>query len=137
MTTSNVEISVPSEADYELTALGAALVASAKRDRDRIAAQALADERTILALPAVQAVLGVRCDGRRPVANWEGMLGRLYTLPLDEQQRSFLGLVLSMLGIGSTTLAAVSSLSGERLRIITQAILRLAGDDSIAVATRL
>ncbi|WP_330349552.1 hypothetical protein [Streptomyces sp. NBC_00582] len=123
-------------ADYDLSALGAAIVRSSKKPSARVAAQALADERTILALPPVQAALIVQERGK-PVAVWERLMGRLYTLPLDSEQRAFLGLVLSMLSIGSTPLAAASDLSGERLRIITQAVLRLADDDSIAIGTRI
>ncbi|MGQ4402540.1 hypothetical protein ACN6K4_003322 [Streptomyces hayashii] len=136
MTTSDLETPAMAEAEYKIAALGAAVVRNAKRPKERIAAQALAEERTILAMPQVQAALVVR-DGGRVTCRWEGLTGKLYTLPLDSQQRAFLGLVLSLLGIGSTTLSAVSDLDPERLRVMTQAILRLAGDDSIAIGTRL
>ncbi|NUV60667.1 hypothetical protein [Streptomyces sp. CAI-85] len=136
MTTTHLEAPAPSDDDAELTALGDQLVRNSKRPRDRIAAQALADERTILALPAFQRALVVEHEGR-PVAQWERLMGQQYALPLDGEQRSFLGLVLSMLSIGATPLAAVTDLSADRLRIITQAILRMAGDDSIAIGTRL
>ncbi|QWA20905.1 hypothetical protein KJK32_05070 [Streptomyces sp. JCM17656] len=35
-----------------------------------------------------------------PVCRWEGLMGRLYGLGLDDQQRAFLGLVMGMVGIG-------------------------------------
>lgn len=136
MTTTDLEASAVAEDDCKLTALGAALIRNANRPKERIAAQAMAEERTILTLPQLQAALVVR-DGGRVTCRWEGLTGKLYTLPLDPQQRAFLGLVLSLLGIGSTTLSAVSDLDPERLRVVTQAILRLAGDDSIAIGTRL
>ncbi|MFJ4623054.1 hypothetical protein [Streptomyces sp. NPDC088812] len=136
MTTTHPEAAATSSDDQDLVELAAGLVRSSKRPRHRVAAQALADEGTILALPQVRAALVIDRRGR-PVAHWEGLMGKLYTLPLDSQQRAFLGLVLSMVSIGSTPLAAAADLDEARLRILTQAILRLAGDDSIAIGTRL
>ncbi|MFF8971457.1 hypothetical protein [Streptomyces sp. NPDC014995] len=131
-----METTTPSSDDTPRTRLGARLVRAATSDRDRIAARALAEERTVLAVHQVASALLV-VQGGRTVLRWEGLMGKLYTLPLDPGQRAFLGLVMSMVGIGSVTIAAVAELDTERLRIITQAILRLAGDDSIAIATRL
>lgn len=116
--------------------LGQLLVESATKPRDRIAAQALAEEETILALPQVRSLLVVEDEGR-PTARWEKLMGRLYTLQLDATQRAFLALVLSMLGIGQITLAAVEDLDERRLLIMQRAILKLAGNDRIAVGTRL
>lgn len=116
--------------------LGKMLVASSKRDRDRIAAQALAEEETILALPQVRRLL-VEEDHGRLTARWENLMGRQYSLELEDQQRAFLGLVLSILGIGHTTLAIVEDLDERHLLIIQRAILKLAGNDRIAVGTRL
>jgi len=76
-------------------------------------------------------------QGGQMTAVWERLMGRLYTLALDDPQRAFLGLVLSMVGIGRVTLAAVEELDERRLLIIQRAILRLAGNDRIAVGTRM
>lgn len=116
--------------------LGQLLVRNAKSNRDRAAAQALADEGTILAHSGVRAALVRKVDGLMTVY-WEGIMSRVYTLGLDEQQRAFLGLVLSMVGIGHVPLTAVEKLDERCLLILQQAILRLAGDDRIAIATRL
>src|ERR671926_753634 len=78
--------------------LGPVLVRNASGNRDCAAAQALAEEETLLAHPGVRSALVAKVDGR-VTARWEGLMGRLYTLGLDEQQRAFLGLVLSMVGI--------------------------------------
>ncbi|MCI3271379.1 hypothetical protein [Streptomyces cylindrosporus] len=124
------------EDEVDLPQLGELLVASAKNDRDRAAAQALAEEETLLAHDGVRRALVVK-EGGRMTAVWERLMGRLYTLGLDDQQRAFLGLVLSMVGIGQVSLTAVESLDERRLIIMQRAILRLAGNDRIAVGTRL
>ncbi|MET7481373.1 hypothetical protein ABZT17_44710 [Streptomyces sp. NPDC005648] len=125
----------PADAADEVS-LGELLVQSSKGDRDRAAAKALAEEETLLAHKGVRAALIVKHDGRM-TARWEGLMGRLYTLGLDDEQRAFLGLVLSMVGIGSIPLTAVESLDERRLLIFQRAIVRLAGNDRIAVGTRL
>jgi hypothetical protein len=116
--------------------LGELLVESSTRNRDRIAAQAIAQEETILALRHVRALL---VEEKRGVmtARWENLMGRQYALGLDAPQRAFLGLVLSILGIGHITLAAVEELDERRLLIIQRAILKLSGNDRIAVGTRM
>ncbi|MGW0417502.1 hypothetical protein [Streptomyces sp. NPDC003015] len=122
------------DADEDAPELGELLVRSAGNGRDRAAAQALAEEKTLLAHPTVRATLVVKQDGRM-TAVWERLMGRVYTLGLDDEQRVFLGLVLSMVGIGSVPLSAVERLDERRLLIMQRAILRLAGNDRIAIGT--
>lgn len=126
---------VPAD-EAEAPTLGELLVRSAKSGRDRAAAQALAEEETLLAHGGVRATLVVK-EGGRMTAVWERLMGRVYTLGLDEEQRAFLGLVLSMVGIGQVPLSAVEKLDERRLLIMQRAIVRLAGNDRIAVGTRL
>ncbi|MFF7310573.1 hypothetical protein [Streptomyces sp. NPDC008137] len=126
----------PPVEDDPLQALGKQLLRTATSPGARSAVQALLDERTVLEVPAVQRALVVD-TGRGQRADFDGLLGRLYTLGLDEQQRSFLGLVLSMVGIGMTTIAAVQDLDERCLPIILRAVLRLADNDTIAVGTRI
>ncbi|NUS26123.1 MAG: hypothetical protein HOV92_18130 [Streptomyces sp.] len=116
--------------------IGQLLVESAGAGPGRIAAQALADEETLLAHDGVRAALVDKQDGRM-VAHWERLMGRIYTLGLDEAQRVFLSFVLSMVGIGQVSLRAVELLDERRLLIMQRAIVRLAGNDRIAVGTRL
>jgi hypothetical protein len=123
-------------AEFDLPRLGAQLLTSARQGRDRIAVQALVDEESILALKSVRTVL-VEEKGRRMTAQWERLSGRVYTLGLDAQQRAFLGLVLSVVGIGLVTLAAVEDLDERRMLIIQRTILRLTGNDRVAIGTRL
>jgi hypothetical protein len=135
MTTPKTETETPEVSD-ELSRLCKQLVRTAKSPRDKAAVQALVEERTILELPAVRQALIVDTSHGAKVS-LEALSGRQYGLGLNEQQLSFLGLVLSMFGIGITTLAAVQDLDDRRLPIILRAILRLAGNETIAVGTRL
>ncbi|MET9913467.1 hypothetical protein ABZZ74_43065 [Streptomyces sp. NPDC006476] len=114
--------------EVDVPTLGKLLVQSAKPGRDRTAAQALAEEETLLAHQGVRTALVVK-EGGRMTARWEGLMGRLYTLSLDDVQRAFLGLVLSMMGIGHVPLTAVESLDERRLLIMQRALCRLAGND--------
>lgn len=115
--------------------LGEQLTATAT-GRARAAVQALVEEETILAQDRVRRLLVV--DGEDgPVCRWEGLMGHLYGLGLDDAQRAFLGLVLGMAGIGLHGLSAVEDLDERRLLILMRAIPALAGNDRIAVGTRL
>ncbi|MPY34105.1 hypothetical protein FNH09_23505 [Streptomyces adustus] len=137
MTTTDPETSTATACDIDVDAIRlSGLLIRSVEGQHRVAIQALVEERTILALPQVRTAIVAERRGRK-ACNWEGLTGMLYTLPLDRPQRIFLGLLLSMVGIGSTPLSAVADLDHERLRIFTQAILRLAGSDSIAIGTRL
>lgn len=122
--------------ELDLVKLGRSLTRSAKGVREVAAVQALVEEETLLATASVRAVLVTEVSGR-PHCRWDGMLGRQYTLGIDDAGRSFLALVLSMVGIGQTSLAAVQELDERRLAIILRGIARLAGNDTLAVGTRL
>ncbi|MET9762075.1 hypothetical protein ABZ016_23965 [Streptomyces sp. NPDC006372] len=135
MSTAETEDATPEVTD-ELPRLCKQLVRTAKSSRVRAAVQALAEEQTILSVPAVRHALVVDTS-RGAAARFEELSGLQYGLGLDEQQRVFLSLVLSMVGIGITTLASVEDLDDRRLPIVLRAIIRLAGNDTIAVGTRL
>ena len=121
--------------EVDTPTLGQLLVASAKSPRGRAASQALVEEETILTLDSVRRLLVVEGEDG-PVCRWEGLMGRLYGLGLDDVQRAFLGLVLGMIGIGLHTLSAVEELDERRLLILMRAMPALAGNDRIAVGTR-
>ncbi|WP_217238741.1 hypothetical protein [Streptomyces sp. AC555_RSS877] len=116
--------------------LGELLVQSATGVRDRSAVQALVEEAKLLNRDNVRAALVTKRGGVM-TCRWEGMAGRLYTLGLDDEERAFLGLVLSIVGVRQSHLAAVEYLDERRLKIVLQAMLRLAGKDRIAIGTRL
>ncbi|MGC4984684.1 hypothetical protein ACLQ18_29255 [Streptomyces sp. DT193] len=104
---------------------------------ERAAAQALVEEETILARENVQRALGLLDVPSWSEVRWEGLMGRVYGLGLDEEQQAFLGLVLSMVGIGHVPLAAVSDLGERRLAVMLRAVARLAGNNTLAVGTRI
>ena len=105
-------------------------------ERPTFEGDALVEEETVLAHRSVRNALLVEEDGR-PACHWEGLMGKVYTLGLDEQQREFLGLVLGMIGIGLQTLSAVRGLDERRLLILMRALPVLADNDRIAVGTRM
>jgi hypothetical protein len=136
MTVTDAATTDAPDGEDEFQQLCRQLVRTAKSARVRAAVQALVEEQTILKAPTVRRALVV--DTKRGAAvNFEGLSGLQYGLGLAEQQRLFLGLVLSMVGIGITTLAAVEDLDDRCLPIILRGILRLAGNETIAVGTRL
>ncbi|WP_435596017.1 hypothetical protein [Streptomyces albogriseolus] len=122
------------EAEYEQ--LCTELLRNTRHRRHRAAVQALVEERTVLSVPAVQRILVV--DSRKGrAADFPQLSGLLYGLGLDEGQRSFLSLVMSMVGLGITTLASMEDLDDRRLPIMLRAILRMAGNEDLAVGGRL
>lgn len=132
MTITETRAELADEADAPT--IGELLIASAA-GRERAAAQALVEEETILARDSVRRLLVVEGE-EGPVCQWERLMGREYGLELDDAQRSFLGLVLGMIGIGLHTLWEVERLDERRLLILMRAMPALAGNDRIAVGTR-
>jgi len=68
---------------------------------------------------------------------WGALAKRLHTLGFDDSERAFLGLVLSTMGVRQSSLTAVEYLGEHRLKIVLQAMIRLAGTDWIAIGMRL
>jgi hypothetical protein len=123
-------------AGVDLATLGEQIVRNSRPGGSRAAARALVDEGSIFARQNVRMALLIDTpDGA--ACWWEGLSGRVYTLGLDQEQRDFLGLVLSLVGIGHITLAAAQDLDERRMSIILRAILQMSGNDTIAVGTRL
>ena len=135
MTTSRQSSTATTDED-DAPSLGELLLQSAGSARDRTAVQALIEEEDILARDNIRAALVVKADGVM-TCRWEGLSGRVYTLGLDEGERAFLSLVLSLVGVRQTSLACVEGLDDRRLKIVLRAILRLSSNNSIAVGTRI
>ncbi|MFG1668772.1 hypothetical protein [Streptomyces sp. Y7] len=133
MTTS---LAAPATGETGTPTLDELLIATSAKGRDRAAAQALVEEGTVLALDSVRRLLIVEGENG-PACRWEGLMGRLYGLGLDDAQRAFLGLVLGMVGIGLHTLAAVEELDERRLLILMRSMPVLACNERIAVGTRM
>ncbi|MFH8657504.1 hypothetical protein [Streptomyces afghaniensis] len=137
MTSADTESATPApDADDEFRELGEQLLRTATSTAYRAAVQALIEEQTILSVRAVRHALIVD-SGRARKANFEGLSGRQYNLGLDPEQHAFLDLVLSMVSIGRTNICVVQDLDDRRLPIILRAILRLAGNEDLAVGRRL
>ncbi|MFE7269842.1 hypothetical protein [Streptomyces sp. NPDC057623] len=116
--------------------LGELLARSAASLRERTAVQCLAEEEELPALSNVRAALVTTEDGVM-TCRWASLAGRMYTLGLDEVERAFLGLVLSIVGVRQCHLAAVRHLNERRLKIVLLAMVRPTGNDRIAIGTRL
>ncbi|MEV2228395.1 hypothetical protein AB0H69_07420 [Streptomyces phaeochromogenes] len=134
--TTTKETDVHTIDEEDAPSLGALLLASAANPRDKAAVRALVDEEIILGRERVRMALVVkRADGRMG-CDWERFGKRLYTLGLNESDRSFLDLVLSLAGPHQTSLARVLEIDDRRLAIILRATVQLSGCDTLAIGTR-
>lgn len=124
----------PETAEPPLSAL---LLQSAVDLRERVAVGALAEEGTLLAKDSVrEALVWEPGDGTARCA-WERLTGRIYDLGLDDDERAFLDMLLSMAGVmHQTSLVRVIGMDEHRLAIILRAMIRLSGCDTLAVGTR-
>jgi hypothetical protein len=117
--------------------LGELLLRTAATARESAAVGALVEEEQLLARDNVRAALVVKTVGGTMGCSWERFGGRLYTLGLDDAERAFAGLVLSLAGPHKTSLTRVLDLDERRLAILLRAMVSLSGCDAIAVGTRL
>lgn len=113
------------------------LLRAAVTRREKAAVWALLEEEQILTLDAVRRNLVSQTDAGDVEFTWQHLSCGLYGLGLDESGRSFLDLVLSLAGPHQTSLTRVTDLGNRRLGIVLQAMTQLAGNDTIAIATRL
>ncbi|MFI7297002.1 hypothetical protein [Streptomyces sp. NPDC050121] len=135
MTSTAASAGMPSD-EPDTPPLSELLVRSAAGLRERVAAQALVEEEELLTRDNVRTAL-VTKHGGVMTCRWESIAGRLYTLGLDDGERIFLGLVLSIVGVRRSSLADVRYLDEHRLKIVLQALIRLADADWIAIGMRL
>ncbi|WP_405925390.1 hypothetical protein [Streptomyces sp. NBC_00035] len=118
--------------------LGELLLQTATDLRERVAVAALAEEGTILAKPSVRTVLVWEPGDGTARCTWERLTGHLYGLDLDDGERAFLDLLLSVAGVAhQTSLVRVMELGERRLAIILRAMVELSGNDRLAVGTRI
>ncbi|WP_405956131.1 hypothetical protein [Streptomyces phaeochromogenes] len=122
--------------EEDAPSLGALLLASAANPRDKAAVRALVDEEFILSLERIRTALVVKTPDGRMGCDWERFGKRLYTLGLNEGDRAFLDLVLSLAGPHQTSLARVLEIDDRRLAIVLRAVVQLSGCDTLAVGTR-
>ncbi|MCX4994245.1 hypothetical protein [Streptomyces longwoodensis] len=119
--------------------LGALLLRSAKYQSrgQRAATQALVEDGTLLDHGPLVRTLVVDGPRGRRTCDWDRLTGKLYTLGLGPEDRLFLGLLLSLVPVGSHTLSGVEHLTERRLVILLRAIVCLAGSDRVAIGTGL
>ncbi|MEU9172202.1 hypothetical protein AB0D34_31180 [Streptomyces sp. NPDC048420] len=128
----------PADATAEETltpSLSELLIRSAVGLRDRTAVQALVEEDKLLSRDNVRTALVSKQNGVM-TCRWESVAKRTHTLGLDDGEQAFLELVLSIAGIRQSYLTAVALLDERRLKILLQALTRLACNDRIAIGTR-
>ncbi|GAB2961740.1 hypothetical protein GCM10023080_022620 [Streptomyces pseudoechinosporeus] len=124
----------PSTEEEVAPSLGERLLRSAT-PCERVAVRALVEEGHLLTLDAVKAAL-VRETDHGPECCWDHLSARLYEMGLDDEQRAFVDLVLSTVTSHQTSLARVIGMDARRLAIVLRAIIRLSGNDTLAVGTR-
>jgi hypothetical protein len=123
--------------DADAIAFGKQLLKAAASPREKTAVRALIEERKILAMPAVRRNLASQPgSGGRVTFTWQHLACSLYGLGLDDAERSFVDLVLSIGSPHQTSLMRVMDLDERRLAIVLQAMARLAGNNTITITAR-
>lgn len=112
------------------------LLKAAVTPREQAAVRALVDEEQILARDAFRrALVWHTAEGME--FSWQNLACYLYGLGLDDAERGFVDLVLSIASPHQTSLVRVMDLDERRLAIVLRAIISLSGVDTLAVGTRL
>lgn len=128
----------PPAEDTATTALEKLLLKESTQPRDRAALRALIEEGTILARDNVRQALVVTNDRGAPVGcAWDRVAKDRYGLGLDEEQRIFVDVVLSIAGPHHVNLGWLMEVDDRRLAILLRAMTEMASNDTIAIATRL
>lgn len=120
----------------DATLFGELLLKAAVTPREKATVWALVEEGEILTHDAVRRNLVRQTDDGGYEFIWQHLACNLYGLGLDESGRAFVDIVLSLPGPHQTSLTWVAELGNRRLRILLQAMTRLAGNDTIAITTR-
>ena len=123
--------------DADVLAFGKLLLKAAVTPREKAAVWALVEERKILTHKAVRRELASQSgSGGRVQFTWEHLACSLYGLGLDDAERAFVDLVLSIAWPHQTSLMRAIDLDERRLAIVLQAMTRLAGNDTITITAR-
>ena len=112
------------------------LLKAAVTPREQAAVRALVDEEQILARPAFRRALAWE-TGEGIEFSWQNLACYLYGLGLNDAERAFVDLVLSIASPHQTSLTRVMDLDERRLAILLRAMISLSGVDTLAVGTRL
>ena len=124
--------------DTVTPALAKLLKKPSTQPRDKAGLRALIEEETVLACDTVRRALIVTNDKGTPVGcAWERLTKARFGLGLDEQQRVFLDVVLSIAGPHHVNLGWLMELDDRHLRILLRAMAEMAGDTTIVIGTRI
>lgn len=124
------------EEDVDTPPFEELLLKAAASPREKAAVRALADEEQILARPAFRRALVWHAD-EGVEFSWQNLACYLYGLGLNDAERAFVDLVLSIASPHQTSLTRVMDLDERRLAIVLRAMISLSGVDTLAVGTRL
>jgi hypothetical protein len=122
--------------DADAIAFGKQLLKAAASPREKVAVWALVEEREILTVAAVRRNLASQSGSGRVKFTWQHLVCGLYGLGLDDAERAFVDLVLSIAWPHQTSLMRVMDLDERRLAIVLQAMARLAGNKTITITAR-
>lgn len=124
--------------DTVTPALEKLLLKQSTQPRDKAALRALIEEGTILARANVRRTLIVTNDRGTPVGcAWDRVAKERFGLDLDEEQRIFLDVILSVAGPHHVNLGWLMEIDDRRLAILLHAMTEMAGNDTIAIGTKL
>lgn len=122
--------------DTEAPPFEEVLLKAAVTPREQAAVRALVDEEQILTRPAFRRALAWDTDDGIEFS-WQNLTCYLYGLGLDDAERAFIDLVLSIASPHQTSLTRVMDLDERRLAILLRAMISVSGVDTLAVGTRL
>jgi hypothetical protein len=124
--------------DTGIPALEKLLLKPSTQPRDKAALRALIEEGTILARDSIRRILIVTNDRGAPVGcAWDRLTKDRHGLELEEEQRIFLDVILSVAGPHHVNLGWLMEIDDRRLAIVLRAMTEMAGNDTIAIATRI
>ncbi|ELP67681.1 hypothetical protein STRTUCAR8_08529 [Streptomyces turgidiscabies Car8] len=124
--------------DTVILALKALLFKQSTQPRDKAALRALIEEETLLARENVRRALIVTNDQGTPVGcAWDRVAKERFGLGLDEEQRIFLDVILSVAGPHHVNLGWLMEVGDRRLGILLRAMTEMAGNNTIAIGTKL
>lgn len=129
----------PPAKDTVIPALEGLLLKQSTQPRDKAALRALIEEETVLAEDAVRRILLVTDDrGTAVGCAWDRLTkGRFGLVDLDEEQRIFVDFILSVAGPHHVNLGWLMEIDDRRLAILLRAMTEMAGDNTVAIATRI
>ncbi|MFM9542342.1 hypothetical protein [Streptomyces turgidiscabies] len=124
--------------DTGIPALEKLLLKPSTQPRDKAALRALIEEGAILTRANVRRTLIATNDQGTPVGcAWDRVAKDRFGFELDEEQRIFLDVVLSIAGPHHVNLGWLMEIDDRRLAILLRAMTEMAGNNTIAIATKI